>query len=553
MRHLLSKGVKVMKKLFFIALILYFNLIFVAQGGPSIRMDPILVEKSARPGESFSYFLNIENTDKFSPLTLDVFITDFVEDEFGTYQLVPQGSTPYSAARWIKISPEKLTIHPGKTRTVKVTVTIPRGVTGGLYSAIVFKIHPEKGVEEGALGETLFEFQIASFLELIIKGTAQRLEAYAVSFEVERSKKYMFLRQKVGDDALVFTTTVLNQGNVHIFAKGILTLKTKQGRTVARMPLGGGRGIILPNAKVKLMSVFTRQLPPGEYVARAIISYGGNRPIVAETPFSIREEKLIAEKTSAKEIACFLVEPQNLEVELKPGSFRSVVVKIANRGKETIKLAGYVFPLVFDIYGNISPEAGREEKFPWVEVKPSVFTLKPGQTRRVRLVMKPPKDAKGGYYADVVFKSYEENSYSENGASLLLFVGDKKKALRKGTLKLKTLDITKNSVGMDFLFFNEGAIHLNAKIEIVLNKLHPQVILEDGRIIPPRSEKITVAVLSGENPIFPGTKRIFSFMIPISLDPGEYEILARVDYGEDEPSISRTKFTIVGSVNHEDN
>jgi len=540
-----------MKKLFFILVLLSLSSIFIAQGGPSIRMDPILVERSVRPGDTFSYVLNVENADKFNPLILDVFVTDFVEDELGTYQLVSPGSTPYSAVKWMKVSPEKLTIPPGKTKTVEVTVSVPRGISGGLYGAVVFRIHPEGGTEEGALGETVFEFQMASFLELVIKGTAQRLEAHAVSFKVEKSKKYMFLRQKVGDNALVFTTTVLNQGNVHIFTKGLLILRTKQGRTVARMPLGGGRGVILPGAKVNLMSVLTRQLPPGDYVARAIVNYGGNRPVVAETEFSVQEAQLTTKETSEKEMARFLVEPQNLEIELRPGSFRSSVIKIINRGKETIKLTGHVLPLEFDIYGNILPESEREEKFPWVEVKPSSFTLKPGQTRRVRLLMKPPKEAKGGYYADVVFKSEEESAHSEMGSSLLIFVGDMKKAVKKGTLKLKTLDVQKNSIGMDFLFLNEGTIHLNAKVEVVLNRLHPQVILEDGRIIPPKTEKLTVATLSGENPILPGTKRIFSFMIPMSLEPGEYEILARVDYGGDEPSVVKTKFTVVGGANHE--
>jgi len=541
-----------MKRILSVLVLIVLGSVFMAQGGPSVRMDPILVEKSVRPGETFSYVLNVENTDRFNPLTLDVLVMDFVEDELGTYQLVPPGSTPYSAVKWIKVSPKKLTIPPGKTKTVEVTVSAPRGIPGGLYGAVVFKIHPgQGGEEEGALGETMFEFQMASFLELVIKGTAQRLEAHAVSFKVEKSKKYMFLRQRVGDNALVFTTTILNQGNVHIFTKGLLILRTKQGRTVARMPLGGGRGVILPGAKVNLMSVLTRQLPPGDYIARAIVNYGGNRPVVAETEFSVQETQLTTKETSAKEMARFLVEPQNLEIELRPGAFRSTVIKVVNRGKETIKLRGYVLPLVFDIYGNILPESEREEKFPWVEVRPSVFTLKPGQTRRVRLMMKPPRDAKGGYYADVIFKSEGESAHSEMGSSLLIFVGDMKKAVKKGTLKLKTLDIQKNSVGMDFLFFNGGTIHLNAKIEVVLNRIHPQVILEDGRIIPPKTEKLTVATLSGENPILPGTKRIFSFMIPMSLEPGEYEILARVDYRGDEPSIVKTKFTVVGGADHE--
>jgi len=71
---------------------------------------------------------------------------------------------------------------------------------------------------------------------------------------------------------------VENKGNVHVVTRGEIVIRTADGRTVARYPLGGGRGIILPNATVALRSVITRKFPPGDYQAGPSSSTAGAVP-----------------------------------------------------------------------------------------------------------------------------------------------------------------------------------------------------------------------------------------------------------------------------------
>jgi hypothetical protein len=511
------------------------------------RMDPILVERTIDAGSSLSYTLTIENADSFNPLTLDVSVADVEEDLYGTYRLRPPQTTSYSLARLMKAEPERLILPPGGSRTINVTVNVPRGVAGGKYAAVVVTVAPDRSEakDEKVFGTTRFIFQAASFLELLITGAAPRLEAYADFFKVEHSKEYPSLRHRVGDDAMVFSVGVANKSDVHVVARGELILRTMEGRVVARYPLGGGRGVILPDTTVALQSVIPRQLPVGEYQARAVIDYGSRRPVVGEVNFAVDQGTLIAQETETAEAARFIVEPAEIELNLRPGAFSSTVLEVTNRGQESIDIEGRILPLVFDVDGDLLPESERGDRLAWMEISPDSFTLAPGQTRRVRLSLRPPRDAAGGYYADVLFKSGDEGLSMETGGSLLAFVGDVVE--KKGEVRITGVDQTREAVALDLLFANIGTTHLHTSAELVLNRLYEQTEADDGRIIGARSEKVgSVSVPPGVNPVLPGTERALSFMIPADLEKGAYEVLIRIDYGGEEPAITKFRFDTKG-------
>src|SRR5690606_30660788 len=140
---------------------------------------------TVRPGDQFSYLIYLANEDRFNPVTLDVDVADISEDTSGNYRLQPLGSTPYSLERIVRVEPRRLTIPAGATRTVEVTVQVPRGMTGGRYGAIVFTIQgPADDPGEDAFASSNFLFRMTSFLELVLEGGALRREAYAASLDL---------------------------------------------------------------------------------------------------------------------------------------------------------------------------------------------------------------------------------------------------------------------------------------------------------------------------------------------------------------------------------
>ncbi|MCD6103515.1 MAG: hypothetical protein J7J68_06080 [Thermotogaceae bacterium] len=522
-----------------------------------MRIDPLVVTKKVQQGDTFTYSIFVENADSFNSVTVEAFAADFVETVEGAYQVVKPGTTPYSAASWIKINPTNFTISPASGKEVSVRVTVPRGVMGGKYAAVVFRIVPPKseGTEEGAISVMEFQFQMASFLELTVQGGRERIEAYAVDFKVQKLSEIPSLveiRKQLGADATVFTTTVLNQGNIHVVARGELTLKTDEGRTLAKMQLGAGRGVILPGAKVYLRTVTARKFPPGNYVARAVVDYGGHRPAIIESQFTVEGTNVaVVGSESEVEIARILVEPDNIEMMVKPGTFRSEVVEITNRGDEKIEVRGRILPLVYDIQGNLVEESERGEPVEWIEMKPSSFSLRPNQSRRVRIAVRAPKESSGGYYSDIVFETMVKGIKTESGANLLVYLGDEESVVKTASLKIKDFSVHESGVDVDFLLNNEGTIHIQPTLTVALDRYYPQEEKEGGIIIAPRTERLTTATYDIENPILPGTEREIGLTLPLVLESGEYEILVRCDYGGSEPAVLRYRFKVEGGTQSE--
>lgn len=521
-----------------------------AQDGAAIRMDPMLTERAVRPGDTFTYLIYLTNEDRINPVTLDVELADVTEDRIGNYRISPLGSTSYSLERFVRVEPTRITIPGGTTRTVEVTVQVPRGASGGRYGAIVFTIAkddvPQPGEESYAT--TDFVFRMASFLELVLEGSALRREAYAASLDLRRSGEFPALRARVGENAMVFSAEIVNEGNVHVVARGELTIRNAEGRFVGRFPLGGGRGVILPDATVTLRTVLTRRFPPGDYVARAVVHYGGGRPITTDLNFTIDANEMLAEQVSEAELARFRAEPPNIELVVRPGSFQASVIEVTNRGSEPVELEGRIVPLRFDLHGELLPEEERGQAPDWIQLSPASFKLDPGRSRRVRLSARPPRDAGGGYYADVLFRPVGGGAIqSEAGSSLLLFVGDSVE--RRGVAEIVAWEYANGTLNATVAFRNDGTVHVPTQMEVILLRQFPEIVDEDGRVIPARTEAVgSVTVPSGEYPVLPGDVRLFPLMIPAELEPGEYLLAVRVDYGGEEPAIGQLQFQVEGSV-----
>lgn len=530
-----------------------FILLFVyasnGQAEISFGFDPLLVERFVQPGDVIIYDVNIDNNNRFESLTLDLFVADVQQRIDGVYIVVPLNTTPYSLGSWVKVEPSRVTIPPGGSTSAKVTVTIPRGVSGGRYGAIVAQVVPDTTVRGDASGVSTFLFQAASFLELTISGNAAS-EAYITSFDLRPSSEFLSIKMLVGDDAYVFSVAVENTGKQHIIATGELLLLTEEGRVVNRYPLGVGRGVILPNSTVYLQTVCTAPLPPGNYQAKATVSYGGRRPLVSSFNFSIDKTAVSQSTASVSQVPVsrFSIAPDNLEVILRPGAFQSAVLEITNLGQKPLQLEGYVLPLEFDLYGDLVPEAARGTSVPWIQLNPQSFTVAPGRTQRVRLTLQPPRDWQTSYFADILFRSIGEGANVEAGINLIAYLGDNLKKL--GNVEIADVVEVEEGLVVDALFTNEGSAAVTAAVEVVMNRLYSQIIQENGQIIPARTETIaTLALPTSESPILPGAQRLFSFMIPNGLEVGEYELLLRVDYGGDEPAITRLGITVGGVEN----
>lgn len=96
------------------------------------------------PGATVNDKLTIRNADNAAPLTLSLRVIDFTYDDkqdSGVAKLFldeKKEPTPWSLRSYLKI-PETVTIEPGQSKTVDISITVPKNQgAGSLYSAIIY-------------------------------------------------------------------------------------------------------------------------------------------------------------------------------------------------------------------------------------------------------------------------------------------------------------------------------------------------------------------------------------------------------------------------------
>jgi len=124
--------------------------------------------------------------------------------------------------------------------------------------------------------------------------------------------------------------------------------------------------------------------------------------------------------------------PPRLEVDVKPDSTITQVIKVRNESSEvkTIKVTLRDF-VVNDNKGtptfldeNSDTENNRWAASAWIQVSPTSLTLKPGEMKSLTLTVLPPANAlPGGHYAAVVYSPDSFASLDTTGASVKTNVG----------------------------------------------------------------------------------------------------------------------------------
>jgi hypothetical protein len=203
-----------------------------AQSSASLSITPkktFLIE----PGKSVKDKLTIKNIDESSDLELTLRVVDFTyTDDGGTPKLFidPQApQTTWSLKPFMKV-PEAVTIPKGGTKTLDMSVTIPKGHgAGSYYSAIVYTSGaPSDGGNVGlnASGVTLVFTQIPGKVNENLK-----LEKFGVYTEATATKPadYSFFNL---DEPRRIAYTLKNNGNVTEAPVGAITLKGWFGEPV---------------------------------------------------------------------------------------------------------------------------------------------------------------------------------------------------------------------------------------------------------------------------------------------------------------------------------
>jgi len=183
------------------------------------------------PGNSVKDTMVIQNLDSEAPLILTLRVVDFTYDGSGGIPKLMTGEdqplTTWSLRNDLSI-PELVTIGPGQSKTINLSVSMPTSTgPGSYYSAIVYSSGAGSGknVSLSASGATLVFVTVPGKVSEGLD--VQRFGAIALGTEGTETPKFVYF---TADKPLSLGYTLKNKGNVTEAPVGTITYKWMFGK-----------------------------------------------------------------------------------------------------------------------------------------------------------------------------------------------------------------------------------------------------------------------------------------------------------------------------------
>ncbi len=233
-----------------------------------VRVSPVSMEGEVSIGRNKLPSISVTNTDTESVISVSAQVKGFGQNESGTTISIDNDTSPCTATSMISLSPEEFNLKPGETKKIDITAIVPSDATGGKYATIVIGQKPEAGTS--ILG------QVAVTVVLSVSGTSQTNAGQIMNVGVIGNKS---------DGFLDFSTTVRNQGDIHIRPVGDITVSQK-GQEIGKVTVEPH--LILPGYDRSLKEQWeTSNLAAGSYDFKVNLDIGGGNQITAEGSFTV--------------------------------------------------------------------------------------------------------------------------------------------------------------------------------------------------------------------------------------------------------------------------
>lgn len=514
-----------------------------AQSDVRIMYAPLVLELAGERGSSVPFEITILNDSQFATAHFQAEVYGLSESRSGVYNLRKVDDWEYGASSWVELAETEFTVPPGEYYVLRGIVRIPRQAPPSGYATVVTVLVPEEAPEDVPVSTAYYQ-QFPVALEITV-GQMHRRSAFISELRVIPTASSPELAAAYGRDALLFLASLENDGDVHVRGRGQLIIRDMQGRRVRSVPLGTGRGVIIPQATLDFGSV-VRGLAPGEYEIEARIDYGGHRPAVARTTLEIGgEHSGILEVVGGRAMRVD-VSPAQIELALQRQGYRAATVTVTNHDTVDVRFKVYAEELLHDFDGvPITVEPGVVLPYSaveWVQVRPDEFVLRPGQRRNIVIGFQVPDVEDGGRYARIRIQAEpaEQDRDAEAspiitdlGVSALLALGTELvRSIEVGELHWEQIPGTP-FVRAGMLVQNTGNIHFPITARMTLLRYVPASEEIVGDLIVQHDERWDIieqkpAEVSGV-PVLPGESRFVQLNLETPFEPlTQYQVYVEI-------------------------
>jgi P pilus assembly chaperone PapD len=253
-----------------------------ASGSDGIALAPARFELEMTPGSETTVVVNIDYHSAKTgaqPYRLVATLNDWNINRNGELGFYKAGTQPESASPWIIYSPAEVTVQPGQTHSIRVTISVPKDATPGDHlAALIVEQRPDSIKMNRNARQMMMRFRMAAMFyvsvpQLTRLGTLENLKA------------------TVDPRGIVITPTLRNEGNSVIRPTTSVKVLDSAGRTVAELPENESLPI-LGRSELSQPLVIEKSLQPGMYTVTYRVDFqnggkvteGVTDLVVKETP-----------------------------------------------------------------------------------------------------------------------------------------------------------------------------------------------------------------------------------------------------------------------------
>jgi P pilus assembly chaperone PapD len=238
----------------------------------TLEVSPIRAEHQIEAGASETNVIQVRNGGP-KPVRVKAQAQDWQMNRKGEVAFARAGSTPGSLSAWLEINPTDFQVEPGQTKEIRYTLTIPAGArTGSYHEAILVEgmpaqpgpPNPKKMAVHGRFGVMIYE-------------TVGKPDTRAkfTDFQVLPEKRQV-----------KFVLALANTGTSHFRPKkSKVIIKNSQGQEVAKVDIPDAP--VLPGASRDVEFTQELNLPPGQYLAEAVVDAGQRDLLARRQQFTV--------------------------------------------------------------------------------------------------------------------------------------------------------------------------------------------------------------------------------------------------------------------------
>jgi hypothetical protein len=261
-----------------VSLLIICNLIFpnfsLAQSALGLTAIPPRLEITIKPGQVLTKEIKIRNESR-TEKSISTSVRDFiVTDDLGTplqIESSDQSANRWTASSWIQISPSKLMLKPGETKSLVLTVIAPDNALAGGHYAMVLHT-PNNDITISQTGATV-ETNVGTLVYITIPGDITE-NASIKEFSAPKFSEY---------GPIDFKTVITNLSDVHIAPAGSINIYNSFGFQTAQIKLDNTN--IFPYTSREFANTLNRKLMLGRYKAQVNAAFGTSGQLLTATLF----------------------------------------------------------------------------------------------------------------------------------------------------------------------------------------------------------------------------------------------------------------------------